>query len=170
MRLKTIYIFLAFQIIANKALSQKENTLHYKHIVHLEAAGIGGYGSLNFERIIKLNELFSLSARIGFSTNRIYDYNNKFNPDLLFPIAINGFFGKVHKVQLGLGQLVAFSIKANILNGPPARETNFHTNFTLGYRYQKQDSRIISGISYTPILEYNSSIRHWGAFTIGYLF
>ena len=47
---------------------------------------------------------------------------------------------------------------------------NFHTNFAIGYRYQKDDGRLILGISYTPIIEFQETYRHWGAVTVGYAF
>ena len=170
MRLKLILILFTILFTTAKGHSQVGNPDHYKNIVHLEAGGIGGYGSLNYERMIPLSGLFSVSGRIGISTIRLYDFTNKFNPDILFPISVNGFFGKSHKIHLGFGQLIANSIRANHTTGEPIRETNFHTHFAVGYRYQKADDRLILGISYTPAIEFQQTYRHWGAVTFGFAF
>jgi hypothetical protein len=170
MKLRLIFILLTFLFNSNGAHSQKEGRIQRKNIVHLEAGGMGGYGSLNYERIFSLPGLFSASGRIGFSTIRIFDYTNRFNPDLLFPIAVNGFFGKVHKLHLGFGQLIANTTRSNITNGTPKRVTNLHTHFAIGYRYQKNDGKLIFGISYTPMIEFQETYRNWGAMTIGYAF
>ena len=170
MRLNSVYCILVFLLIAAEGHSQSANPILYKNIIHVEAGGIGGYGSLNYERMIPLPGLFSMSGRVGFSTITLYDFNNSFNPDLLFPISVNGFFGRNHKIHVGFGQLIANTIGANHNDGSPKRETNFHTNFAIGYRYQKPDGRLILGLSYTPIIEFQKTYRHWGAITVGFAF
>lgn len=141
-----------------------------RNIVHLEVGGIGGFGSINYERVIPLKNKFAVSGRIGLSTIRVYDFTTQFNPDLLLPLSINGFYGESHKIQVGFGQIIANSLTSNFATGEPQRETNFHTNFTLGYRYQKAESRFVYGISYSPILAFQKNYQHWGGLMFGYLF
>src|SRR5690554_1191337 len=170
MKFKVYLILLSFLLIAINGQSQTEKSVHFNNLVHVEAGGIGGYGSLNYERVFPLPGLLSLSGRIGVSTIRLKDFTNNFNPDLLFPIAINGFYGKDHKIHVGFGQLISNNVSANHDNGMPKRETKFHTHFAIGYRYQKDGGRLILGLTYTPMLEYQEKYRLWGALTVGFAF
>ena len=168
--LKSILILLTLLILALAGNSQTDETILYKNIIHAEAGGIGGYGSLNYERMFLLPELFSASARIGLSTVRINDYTTRFNPDLLIPLTINGFYGKSHKIHLGFGQLITNTIRSNHTDGKPIRDTNLHTHFAIGYRYHKDGGRLVLGISYTPMIEFQETYRHWGGVTVGFVF
>ncbi len=170
MRFKIYYLQIAFLFISINGYTQKDSLLIYKNIIHAEAGGIGAYGSLNYERVVPLQGLFSFSGRIGLGTIRLYDFTNKFNPDVLIPITINGFYGKDHKIHIGFGQLIANNVRASHGVGKPERETNLHTHITIGYRYQKDGGRLILGLSYTPMLEYQEVYRHWGALTLGFAF
>jgi len=170
MKFKVYLILLSFLLITINGQSQTEKSVHFKNIIHAEAGGIGGYGSLNYERVVPLPGLFSISGRVGLTTVRVYDFINRFNPDLLFPVTINGFFGKDHKVHVGFGQLIANTVRANHTGGSPTRETKLHTHFAIGYRYQKADGRLILGLSYTPMIEFQENYRHWGALTVGVAF
>lgn len=167
---KICCFLLLFLFTAKEGYAQNEAPPPHKNILHIEAGGMGGYGSLNYEREVPLARLFTLSGRIGISTIRIYDYTRKFNPDLLFPIAINGYYGKDHKLQLGFGQLISSGVRASHTDGTPKRASNLHTSITLGYRYKKDAGRLVLGISFTPILEFQETIRYWGAVTVGYAF
>lgn len=170
MKLKVIHLLIPLLWLAINGHAQTEKTAINKNIIHAEAGGIGGYGSLNYERMIDLPGLFSLSGRVGAGTIRIYDFTSAFNPDLLFPVTVNGFYGKDHKIHLGFGQLIANTIHASHQDGNPIRETNLHTNFAIGYRYQKPSGRLVLGISYTPLIEFKQNFRHWGALTVGFAF
>lgn len=172
MNFKTLYFLLliSFITIEKNGNAQTESIVHFKNNIHVKAGGAGGYGSLNYERTIPLPKLFSISGRIGVSTIRIYDFSSAFNPDLLFPITVSGFYGKTHKVHLGFGQSFANVVRANPKDGSSKRETNLHTHFTIGYRYQKSGGRLILGINYTPIIEFQEYYRHWGGVTVGFAF
>lgn len=169
--LKSIVLIQVMMVIAFGSYTQeKEKPVHYNSIIHAEAGGIGGYGSLNYEGVFSLSDYFSASGRVGISTLRINDFTTQFNPDLLVPITINGFYGKAHKLQVGFGQLLSNTVRASHSTGLPIRETHFHTHFSVGYRYHKEKGRMIYGISYTPMIAYQENFRHWGAVTIGYVF
>lgn len=170
MKLKTFYILLLSLFTAIEGYSQKETPVRHKNIFHIEAGGIGGYGSLNYEREVPLPGLFTLSGRNGLSTIKLYDFTNKLNPDLLFPVTINGYFGNDHKLQVGFGELITSRVQASHTDGTPKRETNLHTCITIGYRYKKDAGRLVVGISFTPILEFQETFRYWGAATVGFAF
>jgi len=168
MKWRLAIILLTLWWFIDKGYAQSGNTVIHKNIVHLEVAGIGGYGSLNYERAFSLPHSFSLSGRIGISTLKLRDFTLHFNLDFLFPVSINGFYGKKHKVHLGFGQLIANSVYANHEDGNSVRTTSFHTHFAIGYRFQKE--RLVLGISYTPMIEFQEIYKHWGAVTIGFTF
>lgn len=168
--MRVFVLLLAFVTVTFDGVSQTSSLFNRKNMVHIEVGGIGGFGSINYERVIPLKNKFAVSGRIGLSTIRVYDFTTQFNPDLLLPLSINGFYGESHKIQVGFGQIIANSLTSNFATGEPQRETNFHTNFTLGYRYQKAESRFVYGISYSPILTFQKTYQHWGGIMFGYLF
>lgn len=170
--MKTNFFYTIFFLFAISygAKSQLQANPVAQNIVYLEAGGIGGYGSLNYERIIPIKAKLKIGLRIGVSTYNLTDYTADFNPDLILPIAVNLLYGNNHKMIVGLGQTISNIIQANPENWEPERKTNFHANFTIGYRYQKAQGGIMISCSYTPIIEFYNVYRHWAGLMIGYAF
>lgn len=169
--MKYIYCIAILSIIVNnKIFSQKDSTQLAQNIIFVEAAGSGGYGSINYERVLFSKKYLMFSTRLGFGTYHINDYTNNFNPDILLPLLINGCYGKNHKIELGLGQTFANIVQADNTDFKPKRVTNLHTIFSVGYRYQKDTGGIFFRCVYTPIIEFNSSFRHWAGISFGYSF
>ena len=169
MKINLIHIIF-FSFIAYEAKSQIDTNQTAQNVLYIEGIGIGGYGSLNYERTILLKSNLRMGLRIGLSTYNITDYTRKFNPDIIIPIAINGLYGNKHKIEFGFGQTISNIVKANFSDLKPGRVTNLHANFTIGYRYQKDTGGVIFRISYTPLIEFYESFRHWGGISIGYAF
>ena len=113
---------------------------------------------------------FKISGRIGISTYNIKDYTYSFNPDIIIPSAINGIYGKTHNIEIGIGQTISNIVQSKHSNLISYRETKFHTNFTIGYRYQKDKGGIIYRCGYMPIIEFNKLYRHWLGTSIGFGF
>lgn len=169
--MKSRYIFILFAILIQfYVFSQTDSTGMAKNILYGEAFGAGGYGSINYERIFFMKDMISVSARIGLGTYHIKDFSNKFNPDLLIPIAIYGFYGTEHRADFGIGQTFSAIVEARDENLNPAREIDFSTFISAGYRYQKKENGIFLRLAYTPIIENNKRWINWGGFSIGYLF
>jgi hypothetical protein len=168
--MKVFYITLLLLLINYEAKSQLDLNNISKNLLYLEAQGIGGYGSLNYERIIPIKEKLKIGARIGLSTYNLTDYTAKFNPDIIIPIAIAGLYGNNHKIVFGFGQTISNIVKVNHSNWKVERETNLHANFTIGYRYQKDKGGIMFSCIYTPIREFYKSYRHSAGISIGYAF
>ncbi|MEO9217767.1 MAG: hypothetical protein ABI315_04240 [Bacteroidia bacterium] len=144
------------------------DTLHaFNNSVYVEALGIGGYGSLNYERILFSKNKLKLAVRLGASTYHVMDYRLKFNPDIILPISLNALFGNRHLIEMGLGQTITSLVSANEFR-KAERNNNLHATFNIGYRYEK--SRMLFRICYSPIIEYYNSIRHWGGISFGYRF
>lgn len=157
-------------MISHDTFSQIDSNHIAHNIIHLEVAGVGGYGSINYERVIYSKKHLMFSMRVGISTYHIKDYTNKFNPDILIPLTINGYYGKNHKIELGIGQTFANIVHADITDFKPKRITNFHTILSIGYRYQKNARGIVFRCAYTPIIEFNRYFRHWAVISLGYSF
>lgn len=138
--------------------------------IYLEAAGAGGYGSLNYERVCYSQKKIMIALRIGTGTYHLQDYTNAFNPDVLIPLAINACYGKRHKVECSIGQTIANIVHASETSFKPTRITSLHTNFSIGYRYQKEIAGLFFRCAYTPVLELNRYFRHWAGVSIGYSF
>lgn len=83
--------------------SQNDTLNNRRNIVFIEAGGLGGYGSINYERLFYTKMKTDFLARIGLSTFNIYDFTNNINPDLLVPLIITGMNGCNHKLEYGIG-------------------------------------------------------------------
>jgi hypothetical protein len=157
-------------LIAQLAVAQVDSTHTASNSIYLEAGGAGGYGSLNYERACYRKKNVLLALRIGAGIYHLNDYTTTFNPDILIPLAINSCYGKSHKLELGLGQTLATIVRAGETDFKPKRVLNFHSNFSIGYRYQKKTSGLFLRCAYTPIIEFNRYFRHWAGISIGYSF
>lgn len=157
-------------MLSDLAFSQKDSVHVAHNVIYAEIAGMAGYGSVNYERVFNLKLNFMISARAGLSTYNIKDYTEKFNPDILIPIAVYGSYGKNHKIEIGVGQLFESTIQANITEFKPERTYDFNTVFSVGYRYQKRSGGLFLRAAYTPIIDHTGFFRHWGGISLGYSF
>jgi hypothetical protein len=166
---KYLIIFLVFYA-AMISCAQETTSLHLKNSVFVQIGGPGGLGSLNYERKIISREISGIFIRAGICTYHINDYENKVNPDVIAPILLNGYFGKKHKFEIGIGQTFSSTVRYNLITREKSRTTELSTVLQAGYRYQPLLSHFFIGIYYTPIFENNESLRHWGGFSVGYNF
>lgn len=72
MRLLFILLCLSNVIIAQD--SEKESIK--KNLLFIEVGGAGGYGSINYEFLVKKINKLKFSAKVGLSTYHLYDYTN----------------------------------------------------------------------------------------------
>ena len=100
-------------LIAQLMVAQIDSIHTTSNIIYLEAAGPGGYGSLNYERVCCVKKDILFTFRIGAGTYRLNDYRTRFNPDILIPLAINACYGKNHKIEVGVGQTLATIVHAS---------------------------------------------------------
>ena len=162
-------IFLLF-LFCDVVYSQTDSVQRKHNLVYLEAAGIGGYGSVNYERLILDKYQIGLGIRIGISTYHLKDYRNKFNPDFIIPFSVNSYYGKNHKVEVGIGEVLGNIVHADFEKATTIRKTKFHTAFSVGYRYQRENGGFFFRCVYSPIIEQNKYFRHWGGIAVGYSF
>ena len=139
------------------------------NLFFIEAGGQGGYGSINYERLIKKNGELHFSARIGLSTYHLQDYTNRFNPDVIIPASLNSYYGNKHNIDLGIGLTFTSIIVAGKTYIETTRKNSFYPSLSVGYRYQKETGGLIFKIGYSPIFE-NNFFRHWFYIATGYGF
>lgn len=158
-----------------KSFSQIAHQKSIRNLIYLEAFGAGGYGSLNYERIIfqqkqKLPPNLKVGFRLGISTFNLKDFNNKFNPDVIIPVSINAIYGKTHHIEVGLGQTISNVTQTNSTTFAIERQTTLNSNFTAGYRYQKSERGVIFRLNYSPIISTDKVYNSWFGLSIGYGF
>ena len=171
MKKKLTYIILIILYSHNLLVAQSiENDKESKNLIFIEAGGFGGYGSINYEHLVKKINKFKFSTRIGLSTYHLNDFTNRFNPDIIIPISINVYYGTQHNIDFGLGQTITNIVYANNIDYQPTRINNFNTNLSIGYRYQKETNGIVFKIAYSPVIENNKMFRHWFLLSFGYSF
>jgi len=166
-----LVLFFSFLFSAFGLYSQ-DNTpkITSNNSIYVEAIGIGGYGSINYDYIFHIKSKIKIGGRIGLSTYHIVDYTGSFNPDIIIPFSINALYGTKHHAEVGIGQTFSSIVQSSNSDFSPSRDNNFSTNFTIGYRYQKSDGGIVFRIGYTPIINQNKYFQHWGGISIGYSF
>lgn len=170
MKRGTILIILILLSFSNATVAQnsvKEETK--KHTLFIEAGGYGGYGSINYEYLVKKIDHLKFSIRTGFSTYNLNDFTNSFNPDIIIPVGINAYYGSKHNIDVGLGQTITSVIYADDKNYQPKRNYRLHTNLSIGYRYQGKKGFLFK-IGYAPIIEEQKTFRHWASLAFGYTF
>jgi len=169
MNFKTLFVITIVLGLSLNAISQKDSTDFIKNNIYAEFGGIGGYGSINYERLIDKKSYFKVFGRIGLSTYNLKDYQNNFNPDIIVPLAMNACLGNEHNLELGLGPTFSRIVKVQENQG---EWLDF--NFNVGYRYQKESGGVLIRCGYTPVLENNNTgsatWRHWAGVSIGYAF
>jgi hypothetical protein len=167
----SLYSFLFLGMFAHSQVHSQTDTVQTaRNSVYLEVVGIGGYGSINYERLLVWNQRLQLRARIGLSTYHLRNYTDSFSPDFIVPIAVNGLYGKIHHAELGVGPTITNFSEVNEENWQIERNTQLHLNFTIGYRYQKKEGGLVLRCAYTPLLIFTDSYTHWGGGSIGYSF
>ncbi|GGD83651.1 hypothetical protein GCM10011514_54630 [Emticicia aquatilis] len=157
-----------------KSFSQLDSQKSIRNLIYLEAFGAGGYGSLNYERIIfqqkqKLPPNLKVGFRLGISTFHLKDFNNKFNPDVIIPVSVNAIYGKIHHVEIGFGQTIS-NVTQTSASFEIERKTTLNSNFIAGYRYQKSERGVIFRLNYSPIISSNKVYNSWFGLSIGYGF
>ncbi len=165
-----LFIFLLTTFISLQTFSQIKSYKIRKNIIFLEIGGLGGYGSLNYEKVILHKNQLMSTIRVGISTYRVIDFTNKFNPDAILPITINALYGQNHKIELGIGNTFSTIVRASLPDMKPSRIVDFNTVFSFGYRFQKNTGGVVYRCAYTPILEFNKYLRHWLGISFGYSF
>ncbi len=141
-----------------------------RNLVYAEILGRGGYGSLNYERLILRQEFMSMGLSLGAGTYNVYDFEGRFNPDLILPFSLNFYFFEPHSIEVGIGSALSSIIQVDQANWQPERINRMSMNFALGYRYRKSEGGLVFGAGYKPVIEFYRRFVHWGGISFGYAF
>lgn len=140
-----------------------------QNIFYAEALGPGGFGSVNFERIVLSKGMFQTSVRLGLCLNRFKDFRDKFNPDIAIPLNVGIAYGNQFKGEVFLGTTYTNNVIVS-MDLEPERTTAFHLFAGAGLRYQPYGKGLFARIGYSPLLEKFTQFRHWGYLSIGWMF
>lgn len=167
MQKQVAYIFTTLLLLYFNILRSTANdSIRQPKSIYLEALGIGGYGSLNYEHQLIERSFTRLRLRAGISTYHLKDYEEKFNPDILIPTSCYVLIGNKHFAEIGTGATISSTIEANKLF-LKKRNWNFHTSISLGYRYEH--NRFLFRLTYSPLQEAQGDWRNWAGISFGYI-
>jgi len=150
--------------------AQDKPALSARHTVYLEVLGSGGYGSLNYEHIIPLEDKLGIQIRGGISTYRLRDFELKFNPDIIIPVSAGIIYGKRHSFEIGIGQTFSSVSEIDIEKFAPRRKSRLSALGVIGYRITFPGPAIMLRLAYTPIWEFYDNLKHWAGLSFGYNF
>ncbi len=178
--MKPIIIFFSFIIVFNHAYcnSQSDSLKLNKNHLSLEIAGVGVYGSVNYERLILANSYNKLIFRVGFSYIPSF-YNNK--TDIGTPLIPLGAYYLIcikktkHHIVFGLSNSVGYTFSKY-----DKSDDSFHylLSPSIGYRYENFFKKsFFFNIDYSPVFYYSQVKqdskgfnKNWGQAGIGYSF
>jgi len=140
-----------------------------KHLLFIEGQGLGGFGSINYQRIFYQNQPWNVGVRVGMSTNNLYDFNLDFNPDVILPVSFVAHYGGKHKLAMGIGKTISSIVVADQDDYSPTRKFKFHTTASLGYNYHTRYNVVYGVMIYPILIENKHLISQFGLFA-GYKF
>ncbi len=89
--MKSLLIFL---ILSSATLLVEAQSVVYKHTFSIEALGVGRYGSMGYKRLLLEDNIAQYQLRTGLAVMRLYNYENKLNPDFSIPLMVEAVIGK----------------------------------------------------------------------------
>ena len=146
-----------------------QSTTSPDHALILEAAGIGSYGSLSYEKNLMKKNNIRFNASIGLSTLGIIDFDGKFNPDVIIPIKGMILLNwKKHHLVLGIGQVFSSFPRVERPALDTQRKNTISGSTLLGYRWQNRAKRFFVQATYSPVWQQYKRFRHWGGLSFGF--
>ena len=158
-------------ILGCSSIFAQDSNSTYKNTVSIEALGLGRYGSLEYEMLLRKGKLVDYYAATGFAMVRFFNYENKFKPDVFIPIMGRAVFGqKSHHLELSFGQVIASYSTFSVAKGGEDRELEVSLALGAAYRYQKSDGRWQYRAALYKILDDFDNDRIWIGVSAGYRF
>ena len=167
-----VVVFLLF--LSSNCIGQNDSVQYKpsKNALYFEAGGWGGYGSLNYERIVLLGKIIRLSGRVG-----IWPFAKFYT---LFPMGINFSLGDTkNHFEIGIGHTLQIQDDKN----GQADVYYSVTTLSFGYKYQPRYGGLFFRIAFTPLIGDNSNISNasdffpyfkgtgaWFGLSLGYSF
>lgn len=148
------------------ALAQGDCTPGPFPAIYLEGMGPGGYGSINYERIVARIQGVHVRARAGLGFERLKDHTRKFNPDLICPLGVLFTKGAAWQLEIGGGAAITSLVYPGERDLRPTREQKVHVWLNAGVRYAPRLRGWVIRAGYTPLIEFGRW-RHWAGLSVG---
>lgn len=170
------FLFLLFAFLSihfhTKAQPSENQAGKSDQAVYLEAFGIGGLYSVNYERMLLQRGDIALAGSVGFTfTPRISGFSDdSFGPGI--PLEINFLYGQNHHLEFGAGlttHYVFYRPKGPVglrvvgndefeyIYDDPEEYFIGWASMRVGYRYQKPGSGFLFRLGFTPLLPFGGS-------------
>ena len=179
----------------SKAQNLESQTQLSDEAVYLEAFGISGLYSINYERMLLQQEPIALAGRVGgtFTPKLSGLTDDLFGPGI--PLEINFLYGQSHHLELGAG--ISMNYVFYRPDGPVGVRSIGNDEFEyiyddpdeffigwasvrVGYRYQKPGSGLLFRLGFTPLLpfggyedtelDFEKTVVPMGGISFGYAF
>jgi hypothetical protein len=165
-----IFVTVLLAFVSLNFFSQVKNESFKKNTIYAEFLGQGEFWSINYERMLEINDFVSQSASVGITTNRnlrnlfldqsFFNFGNKYNFGT--PIAYRLIFGKKNShLELGVG-LTGFYFKGAgsyhdgfcMSYSPDIRRFNSYIVPTIAYRFQQKSGGFFLKVVYSPMFSF----------------
>ena len=166
---KLIIIFLTLFILTQNLFSQYDTTKPNIENINQDSIAFNAWFieimgntwslSFNYDRSLFvfpsiISQYTNLSARIGLGIN-LYPGH------IPFPLMLSLYFGKVHKIELGLGIIYDY-LPDKWSEGLDYPRDLIKWTLTLGYRYQKPEGGFVCRSGFTPFFTSKKMYWLWG--------
>lgn len=128
-----------------------------------EGFGPGGWASLNYTLDRDIDPV-KIQMRAGAGLLRLTDFENRFNPDLSFPLGLEAGYGEQHRVLAGGGIILTGVVR--FFENSKRRQWQTHYYLMAGYKLLLKNGWYLK-VAYTPLFE-RGYFRNWGTAGIGY--
>lgn len=145
-----------------------DTTAFLRNALHLEFWGASSVASLNYDRVLFKKRKLTALVRIGVGSIHLKDFTRRFNPDLIMPFGVYGFYGRRTMLELGAGGTFTGIVYPNETNFDPERQYRLHGWCSIGIR-GNFDEHIWARFAFTPIFEFGRVTRT-AALGVGYQF
>ncbi|MEZ4956567.1 MAG: hypothetical protein R2825_23620 [Saprospiraceae bacterium] len=141
--------------------AQQSESFYHKNNLQLELGGHGLFYSLNYERILVNDIKMKMTAKVGAS----YYSPGSGNIGFWLPFSVNGLLSfDMHHVEFGIGQVLTKD-RIGSSQGRSLDSWDMLGSMTLGYRWQKPESRFLFRAVFTPFLVIDFNQRQEAAFS-----
>jgi hypothetical protein len=157
-KLATLFLFALYCLHLH---AQQIEPFYFKNNFQLELGGHGLIYSVNYERIVLDANKMKMTAKVGASY---------YSPDsgvigLWMPFSVNGLLSfDMHHVEFGIGQVLTKD-RIGSSQGRSLDSWDMLGTMTLGYRWQKPESRFLFRAVFTPFLVIDFNQRQEVAFS-----
>ncbi len=147
-RIKQVLFWCLLTGIAFGAHAQQNNELLQKNTFYLELVGNGMFYSLNYDRILVVQQNWKMSGRIGGMYLPGLDYNDRQMIGL--PLEVSYLRGRnKHYLEVGLGFTATYDTYR--LGESRVKDLALMGVARVGYRHQKREGGLFYKVGFTPV-------------------